>query len=335
MRFERSNRSSKFQPAKLAASALLAAAFLALPRAALADAPDVGNKPYEYEYMFPIWGDKLASKGIRFPLPFGIGINYAYIHQDINIDNVQLAVNDGQFVDLSNIVKFESVESTVMGLSGRLDLWVLPFLNVYGLATYAADSDTDVLLSDPFALRSGASQTGYGGGFGFTGAFGVLGFFATLDVNFTWNKVEKLDSAVRTFLLTPRIGKKFRLGKVALSPWVGAMRQDIEVDTSGSIALSEAIGEPSDEFQEKMGNWYNSLPPGQQIVVGQVVERLQGVRDATIRYKLDKSLADPWNMLLGMEADFSDRVQLRTEFGFIGRTQMILGLNYRFGLITH
>jgi hypothetical protein len=38
-------------------------------------------------------------------------------------------------------------------------------------------------------------------------------------------------------------------------------------------------------------------------------------------------------MLLGMEADFSDRVQLRTEVGFFGRMQLVLGICYRFGLI--
>jgi len=34
-----------------------------------------------------------------------------------------------------------------------------------------------------------------------------------------------------------------------------------------------------------------------------------------------------------MEADLNQRFQLRAEVGFIGRTQVILGVNYRFELI--
>jgi hypothetical protein len=323
-------------PRAIAAVGLGLAALLAFPRALRAEAPDLGNEPYEYNYVFPIWGDKLASRGIRFPLPFGVGLNYAYIRQDIEISGVQIAVNDREYVDLSNIVKFDEVKSTVMGLGGRFDLWVLPFLNIYGLGTYAIDADTDVSLAEPFPLHAGASQSGYGGGFGLTGAFGFWGIFATMDANWTWNKMEKLDSAVRTFLLAPRVGKRFKIGgPVALAAWVGAMRQAIEVDTSGSISLSDTIGEPSDAFQEKLENWYGALPPGQKVIVGDLVDRLQNRGDTIIHYKLDKKIADPWNMLLGMEMDLGQVVQLRTEFGFIGRTQLIMGLNYRFGLIPH
>ena len=209
----------------LGAAAVLGLSLLALPRAAHAQgAPDIGNKPYDYKYLFPFWGKKLASRGLTFPLPFGVGINYAYAKQGVDISGVNVAVNDGKYVDLSKIVKFDHVTSNVKVINGRLDLWLLPFLNVYGLATYVVDSDTDVLLSQPFALRAGASQSGYGGGFGTTAAFSFWGVFAVLDLNLAWTKVEKLDKPVRTFLLTPRLGKRFTLGRgVWLSAWGGAM----------------------------------------------------------------------------------------------------------------
>ena len=36
-----------------------------------------------------------------------------------------------------------------------------------------------------------------------------------------------------------------------------------------------------------------------------------------------------------MEVDFSQRYQLRTELGFLGRSQFLFSLNYRFGLIPN
>jgi hypothetical protein len=303
---------------------------------ARADSPEMGGQPYEYKYFFPILGDKAARRGIRFPLPFGLGINYAVIQQDINISDVAIAVNDSEYVDLSKIVKFERVRSNVIGLNARADLWVLPFLNIYGLGLYGIDADTDVTLSEPFAFNAGASQTSYGGGFGVTGAYGIAGFFLTLDANWTWNKVENLDSPVKTFLLTPRVGKRFRIGPTVLvSAWVGAMRQQIESDTSGSMNLSDAIGEPPDEFKEKVRGWYEELGPVKQAAVEGIYNKLQERGDTIVHYKLDKELSDPWNMLIGAEADFSERVQLRMEVGFIGRTQLILGASYRFGLIPN
>jgi len=310
---------------------------LSLPRPALAQgAPDLGNPPYKYDYQFPLLGKKLASRGLSFPLPFGIGINYAYAQQGVDITGVNIAVNEGQYTDLSKIVKFDHVTSTVKVINGRLDLWLLPFLNVYGLGTYVVDADTDVLLSSPFPLRSGASQTGYGGGFGATAAFSFWGFFGVLDANLTWNQMEKLAAPVRSFLLTPRVGKRFRLGQsVWLSSWVGAMRASIEANTEGSIALKDAIGAPEGSFESKVGNWYNSLPPGQQAAVGGLVGDLTGTagsRDPVIHYKLDKALTDPWNMLIGAEIDLHKRVQMRMEYGFLGRTQLIMGLCYRFNM---
>src|SRR6478735_1484910 len=297
--------------------------------------PDGGNKPYKYNYQFPLLGKKLAARGLTFPIPFGVGLNYAYATQGVDITGVNVAVNDGKYTDLSKIVKFDHVTSTVKVINGRLDLWVLPFLNVYALGTYVLDSDSDVLLSEPFPLRAGASQTGYGGGFGATVAFGFYGFFGGVDANLAWNKMEKLGAPVRSFLLTPRVGKRFQIGpSVSLAAWVGAMRQAIEADTEGSISLKDAIGAPAGSFESKVASWYNALPGGQQAGVSQLVGGVTGPaasRDPIIHYKLDKALTDPWNLLIGAEVDLHRRVQMRMEYGFLGRTQLIMGICYRFG----
>src|SRR4051812_48973952 len=95
---------------------------LVAPRAAHAQgAPNLGGKPYTYDYLFPFWGKKLASRGISFPRPFGVGINYAYVQQGVDITGVNIALNDGKYTDLSKIVKFDHVTSTVKVINGRFD----------------------------------------------------------------------------------------------------------------------------------------------------------------------------------------------------------------------
>jgi len=50
-----------------------------------------------------------------------------------------------------------------------------------------------------------------------------------------------------------------------------------------------------------------------------------------IHYDLDKAVAYPWNMLVGSEFGLTPAWRLRAEVGFINRTQVVLGLCYRFG----
>jgi hypothetical protein len=309
----------------------LVVSLFALPPAALAQAPDAGNEPIRWPYLFPLWGEKLAQRGMQFPLPFGIGLNYAFIDQPIEISRIAVGVNDSEMADLSELIVFDELNSKVHALNLRFDLWVLPFLNVYAMGNYAIDSQTSVSIAEPFSFDAGATQSGYGGGFGFTAAAGAWGFFGTIDLNWTWNKLQKLDLPVGTFLLAPRIGKNLgKLGGIEWIVWVGAMRQAIEAATRGEISLSDAVGGDG-RFQEDLEEWYDAQPPGRQAVVRELAERIEAAEDPVIHYDLDKAVAYPWNVLIGTEIGLTPAWRVRAEVGFIQRTQVIVGLNYRFG----
>jgi len=312
-----------------ASLALLAVVVSSAPALAQV-APDGGHDAYEWDHMFPIFGKRLAKRGLTFPKPWGVGVNYAYANQLVNITDVNIAVDDGDFVNLDDIIEFQEVRSQVQVMNLRGDLWLFPFWNVYALGNFVAESRTKTVISEPFAFEAGAIQPGGGGGFGTTLAFGFAGFFGTLDFNFTWNKMEKLADPVSTFLFTPRVGKNFgKVGPVNLTTWVGAMRQEIGSNTLGSIRLRDTIEGPSDEFIGRVTDWYDTLGPLQQAVVEQVVEGLQAA-DPTIHYRLNKNLASEWNMVIGADIGITENLFLRTEVGFIGRTQFIWGMNYRF-----
>lgn len=305
--------------------------------AAAQNAPEKGVPGYTWNHRLPLWGKRLAARGIRFPLPFGVGLNYVWMDQPIRIDNLQLALNDSEFVSLDDVVAFDSVDAVVHGLNARLDVWLFPFMNVYGLLNYAIESQTDVRLSEPFPLDAGATQSGGGGGLGTTVAMGAWGFFATLDFNWTRNKMQKLDIPVDTLLFAPRVGRQvFRSGNIVLTAWLGAMYQHIGVETRGKIRLSEALGNASDSARERIESWYDGLPPGRQAVARSFVNALGEAvgEDPVVRYRLDKQAKYSWNMLVGAQLELSEQWQLRAEAGFINRTQVILGINYRFGLLA-
>ena len=316
---------------------LVILSLLAFPATAWAQAQapdiDVTGTPKTWPYAFPLMGHKLAERGMKFPLPFGVGLNYAFANQPIEISRVAVGVNDGEMVDITDTIVFDKLNSQIHLLNLRADLWVLPFLNLYLMGNFLPQAKTDVSIAQPFAFDAGATQSGYGGGFGFTGSFGVWGFFGTVDLNWTWNKLQKLDIPVGTYLLTPRFGRN--LGKLAgleFILWVGAMRQSIDSETKGAIRLSEAVGDAADgSFKEKVQDWYDGLPPGRQAIFQGLVDRIQAPGDPVIHYDLDKAIAYPWNMLVGTEIGLTDAWRIRAEVGFIHRTQVIIGINYRFG----
>jgi len=316
---------------------LLALAVFATSTSAFAQAPDAGHDAIEWDYTFPLLGDKVAERGIKLPLPFGLGVNYAFVDQPIEISRVAVGVNDSEMVDLSNLIEFDDVNSKVHALNVRADLWLLPFLNVYIMGNYAIQAETQVSIAQPFSFDVTATQPGVGGGFGGTLAGGAWGFFGTVDLNWTWNKMQKLDDPVGTQLLTPRVGKN--LGThwgIEWIFWVGAMRQRIESKTKGQIALNDLGADSEGGFHDDLMNRYEGLPPSRQAIVRGLVGRLDGNDDGDtiIRYDLHKAVKYPWNALIGTEIGLTQAWRLRAEFGFINRTQLILGINYRFGGFT-
>ena len=54
---------------------------------ASAQAPNASRQAQEWEHFFPIFGDKLAERGIEFRLFWRVGLNTAYLDQPIAIDD--------------------------------------------------------------------------------------------------------------------------------------------------------------------------------------------------------------------------------------------------------
>ncbi|HAY0261343.1 TPA: hypothetical protein JS297_004728 [Escherichia coli] len=133
----------------------------------------------------------------------------------------------------------------------RLDAWVLPFMNVYGVAGRTkGHSVSDVSIRTPVFtggafpqnLRFRLDYKGMTLGGGTTLVAGTDNWFTSLDMNYTQTRFDVLDGHINAMTLTPRVGYRFSLPETAyfpagsLSVWVGSMYQDVQQDYRGKLS---------------------------------------------------------------------------------------------------
>ena len=321
---------------------VLAGALIALAaNVAVAQNPDLALSQAErdsllahYHNRFPIWGRKAIEKGFDLPYPVGLSVNGVWASQNIDITNLSLSTGDNPVVPIQAI-KFGDVTAPIFTANLRADLWLLPFLNVYGFGGLASVS-TDVNLVEPVAFHTKVDQNGTYLGLGTTATMGIKHNWLAFDVNWAWTQTEKLSEPVRTRIFSIRFGRAQKLkGTQRLALWVGAMKQTLNSTTKGSINLSEVIagggsGGGLGDYQNS--EWYQGLTTPQKAVIDAIAQRLQNadLSDVTVNYHLDKAVTDPWNMLVGASYEWNKRWQARVEPGFIGRKQLLVQVNYRF-----
>lgn len=221
-------------------------------------------KTSEYPYVLPIWGEQAAALGYDLPYSAGISVNYFTQESELVIENLTVGFNNGPQYDLDEIIRFNSAVSKASAVSFRPDIWLFPFLNVYGLLSKVKTStsidaglwipDTANVWREVTSFSTTANFDATTLGIGITPTMGIGGGWLALDMNFTWTDVSALDKPVFTYVFGPRLGKSFQLKKPQqnLAVWVGGFRVSFSSSTSGSIALNEVV--PTDGLQEKVDN---------------------------------------------------------------------------------
>lgn len=307
-------------------------------------------KQIKYDYILPIWGQKVYEKGFDIPYPVGGMVNYLWMKQDLDFTNFQLGYqNDNQGIDIPltpvDFIQFGEIENISQAVNFRPDIWVLPFFNIYGLFGKGT-SKTSVNLVAPIDLLSVVEQDITTKGFGVMGAGGIGKFWFSVDGNWTWSKPQLLDKAVQVKVLGLRVGQTFKLKKKPqsnLAYWFGAMRVTMDSGTSGAIKMSDAIpglGDRAQGIVEDYDAWklvnYDGLDPLQQKVVDDVFDPLVSAignvdGEAIIKYAMDKQVHQKWNLLAGGQYQINKNWQIRSEAGFIGnRKSFLISFNYRF-----
>ena len=181
-------------------------------------------EPDESDSYFPIWGDEARARGYSIPLPYGVNLSYMNIRQDIMVDSITFSglklgnhpiPSDMFAIDAGHTREKSKTENL------RLDMWVFPFLNVYGLVGHTRGSSVSQVSvdSDPSQFRgldraiagavhqlyqSGKLQdidfkldfkgTTWGAGFTLAGGYG--NWFGLVDTNYTRTDFDILDGSI-------------------------------------------------------------------------------------------------------------------------------------------
>ena len=226
----------------------------------------------------------------ELPRPWGISIDFYTMDQDYDIKDLQFALPGISLGDPSQI----EVTNEVMHYDIQADVWLLPFLNVFGLIG-KVDSDTLVDLSKveitglPFSLGTlPVSVDGTVYGLGFTLVYGTENWFVSATTTYTETSTSGvLDSSVESLAIQPRIG----LIRDNWRFWAGSMYLDVDEEHSGIFDLP---------------------------VIGDVP------------FSVELATKDSWNYGAGVGYVFSDRANLSFELGFGSRTHTLFNFNVRF-----
>lgn len=224
---------------------------------ASSDAPAVASESSsEHHSMLPFLRELAGDH--ELPRPYGIGADVFTMHQDYAIDSLTFSLPGFSLPDPSIIkVKNKLVEEDL-----KLDAWVFPFLNVFGVYGHL-NAQTDVNLSAvsiPFlpvslgTLPIRYNGTVYGGGV--TLAAGGDHWFASLTGTWTRSSLSgDFDSKVKARTLQPKVG--WVNGPFQL--WVGAMDLHNDESHSGVIVLPGLGSVPFAVKLKQASGWSPSI----------------------------------------------------------------------------
>jgi hypothetical protein len=246
-------------------------------------AQESGSGPLFMKYLL---GDR------EFFEPWGIGIDFYTMDQDYGIKQLQFNLPGVGIDDPSKI----GVTNDLQHFDVQLDVWLTPFLNVFGIIG-RIDADTMVDLSKasitglPISLGVlpiSYDGTVYGGGFNLL--YGGESWFVSL--NNTWTRASlsgDFNSSVSSFTSQPRLG----LIRNKWSFWVGGMYLDTQEEHKGVIQLP-----------------IPGIPP--------------------VPFAVELESLKNWNYAVGVSHVFSPQALLTLEIGFGDRDHTLFNFTYRF-----
>ncbi len=222
----------------------------------------------------------------ELPRPFGVGITLYGQSQEYSIERLSFNA-PGLVVDPGAL----EIDNQIQEANLKLDYWVAPFLNVFGIVGQL-DGKTRVDLTGaalPIPLTHliiDYDGEVYGGGL--TAAVGGARWFGSLTAIYTDTSLSgDFESSVTALVLSPKIGLHGDRG----AAWVGAMYQDAQEEHAGRITVP---------------------------FVG------------TTDFAVELASKDEINLVVGMSAGLTEHWHLELEGGTVGRLSGSVGMTYRF-----
>lgn len=229
----------------------------------------------------------------ELPKPWGISIDFYTMDQDYDLDFLQfelpgITLDDPSLLDISNSVQHFDL---------KLDAWILPFLNVFGII---GQLDADTLIGVTRAnlpIPVEALPVSYDGtvfGLGFTLAVGGENWFASLTTTATETSLSGgFDSDVSSLTEQLRVG----INRGDWQYFVGAMYLETDESHRGTITLP-------------------FLGPN--------------LSDAVVPFAVELSSSDKVNFAVGIHHQLSESFDITFEIGFGDREHTLFNVGYRF-----
>lgn len=249
-------------------------------------------------HAMPVRTEGASVESAEQAKPFGIGVTYFYQEQSYSISDLDVRQGLVSLTSfLPNLAGIDVVNS-VTEVNVKLDAWLLPFLNVFGLVG-SVDGETEIGLPPPFSsLCIDYDGLVYGGGATLAGGWKDL--FVSLTATYTDTELDTTDSSITAWVVTPKVGVCIDGPDWAqdLAFWVGAMYQEIDEVHEGSITI-----------------------PG------------IGVPNIPIDYDVELEEEDPWNYVAGASVTINKRWCVELEGGVGDREHVNLSVTWRLGKI--
>jgi len=196
------------------------------------------------------WGDRLPfmkeealERGYDLPYPYGVGAVYTYIDRLIQVSDVRIGVNGSPPASVSQYLELGS-RSWVHNLNAKVDVFVLPFLNVYGILGYVKNRSTTrahVVVPKPppatgtweFDTEIPTQLDGFVGGVGITLAAGFAEYFLTVDGTYAQTDIG-FDDAFKAGVVAIRTGWNGRIRSRNAQVWLGGTYWNTTTTAKGS-----------------------------------------------------------------------------------------------------
>lgn len=277
----------------------------------------------------PFCNQKQKKKGNSTPNPFGISIHSFFYDQAYYGTELKLVSQLKVTADsIPVVIRIDSMyqNTSVMELKGsiRPNIWLFPFLNIYGIIGYTAGQvnpdiqvpyfyvevidGNDTLFTQridtSFSITERPTFHGPSFGAGATLSLGISRFFLIVDYNFTMSNPLQVDGKLYSHLLSPKLGILFgnKSNQFKGALWAGAMYFHNDQFFSGEIDVRDIS---------------KDLEP----IIGRYVQ-----------YSGDIKAYDgqEWNFVLGGSWIFNKHSNLSLEAGVYPRYQATLSYNYSF-----
>ncbi|MBY5980305.1 hypothetical protein [Ferrimonas balearica] len=276
--------------------------------------------------FFPIWGDEAEARGYTLPKPYGLSLSYMDMSNPVTVNSIELT---GHPVLEALDISAPEADFDGYNLTLRGDVWIFPFMNVYGILGYTSgdsvatirglscdvDQVSDIgsklicaginnqsgaAVGAPFALE----MKGGTYGIGTTLAGGVGNWFALVDMNYTYTSMNIIEGDIKTFVAAPRVGYRWEFeGGRELRVFAGAMYQKVDQYLQGSLL--------------DLG-----LPPALNDLIGALAPDGE--------FEVSQQGTSRWNTVVGAQYALSRDWELLIESGFGARRTSFMSVSRRF-----